>query len=120
MTDTPNLFHDLPVASMEEDICVLFERPGVMVERIVSTGQASPPGFWYDQDWTEWVVLLTGAARLRFEDEAEDRVFAPGDHVLIAPRRRHRIEWTQVEPATLWLAVHVREEGGRPKRGSGV
>jgi len=115
MTPTPNLFEDLPLASIEEDICVLFERPGVMIERIVSTGQASPPGFWYDQSWTEWVVLLAGAARLRFEDETEDRVFAAGDHILIAPRRRHRVEWTQQDPPTLWLAVHIREaEGGPP------
>jgi cupin 2 domain-containing protein len=110
MNPTRNIFDDLPASSMEEDISILFERPGAMIERIVSTGQASPPGFWYDQDWTEWVVLLAGAARLRFEDEAEDRVFAPGDHALIAPRRRHRIEWTQSEPPTLWLAVHIREE----------
>jgi len=116
MTDTPNLFEDLPPASMEEDVFALFDRHGVMIERIVSTGQASPPGFWYDQNWTEWVVLLAGAARLRFEDEAEDRLLTPGDHILIAPRRRHRVEWTQRDPPTLWLAVHIREEeAGAPQ-----
>ena len=63
------------------------------VERIVSTGQASLPGFWYDQPGDEFVVLLTGAARLRFEEEIPAHV-------------RHRVESTQAEPATVWLAVH--------------
>ena len=38
------------------------------IERIVSTGQSSPPGFWYDQADDEFVVLLSGSARLRFEE----------------------------------------------------
>jgi cupin 2 domain-containing protein len=109
MIEAPNIFEDLPHSSMEEETSVLFDQRGVMIERIVSTGQASPPGFWYDQDWTEWVMLLAGAARLRFEDDTEAVLFRPGDHILIAPRRRHRIEWTQAEPPTLWLAVHIRE-----------
>jgi cupin 2 domain-containing protein len=111
MEEALNIFEDLPHSSMEENFAVLFDRGGVMIERIVSTGQASPPGFWYDQNWTEWVMLLAGAARLRFEDDTEAVLFRPGDHVLITPRRRHRIEWTQAEPPTLWLAVHIREEG---------
>ncbi len=95
MEETLNIFEDLPHSSMEENFSVLFDRGGVMIERIVSTGQASPPGFWYDQNWTEWVMLLAGAARLHFEDETEAVLFRPGDHVLITPRRRHRIEWTK-------------------------
>jgi cupin 2 domain-containing protein len=44
-----NLFRDLPVDVPTEVIQTLIEQPGVRIERIVSTGQASPPGFWYDQ-----------------------------------------------------------------------
>jgi cupin 2 domain-containing protein len=76
------------------------------IERIVSTGQASPPGFWYDQPWDEWVALLAGAARLRFENEPGDRELCPGDHVFIPAHARHRVEWTSAQPPTLWLAVH--------------
>lgn len=36
----------------------------VTIERIVSAGHASPPGFWYDDPRAEWVVLLSGAAVL--------------------------------------------------------
>ncbi len=83
-------------------------RRELRVERIVSQGQASPPGFWYDQDEAEWVLLLAGAARLRFADEPQDRLLGPGDHVHIAPRRRHRVEWTDPAAPTVWLAVFHR------------
>ena len=63
-----NLFAGIDEEKRDEELLTtLAERPGGRIERIVSTGQASPPGFWYDQDWGEWVVLLTGAARLRFQ-----------------------------------------------------
>ena len=81
----------------------------VRIERIVSTGQASPPGFWYDQDWGEWVVLLSGAARLRLAEEAEARRLAPGDWVDIPAHCRHRVEWTDPDQPTVWLAVHYRD-----------
>lgn len=76
------------------------------LERIVSTGQTTPPGEWLEQPLAEWVVLLAGSARLRFEDEPADRDLRPGDYVLIAPRRRHRVAWTDPAQATIWLALH--------------
>lgn len=78
------------------------------LERIVSTGQSSPPGFWYDQEDGEWVALLSGAAELQFEDEAEPRRLAPGDWLHIAPHRRHRVSWTAQDQTTVWLAIHYR------------
>jgi cupin 2 domain-containing protein len=86
----------------------LLSRPGFRVERIVSTGQASPPGFWYDQDVAEWVVLLSGAAELQFEDEASPRKLAPGDWIDIAAHRRHRVNWTDLSQPSIWLAIHYR------------
>lgn len=77
------------------------------VERIVSHGQSSPPGFWYDQAQPEWVALLEGEALLRFEDEPEPRHLIAGDWISIAARRRHRIEWTIPDRPTVWLAVHL-------------
>ena len=100
-----NLFAALPKAAAAEITETLLARPGLRIERIVSTGQASPPGFWYDQAEGEWVVLLAGAAGLRFADEPEPRVLRPGDWVEIAAHRRHRIEWTDPSAPTVWLAV---------------
>ena len=102
-----NLYADLLAAASEEQFTELFARPGVRIERIVSTGQASPPGFWYDQPHAEWVLLLKGAARLLFEEEGAPRLLRAGDYLAIAPHRRHRVEWTDPQQATVWLAVHT-------------
>ena len=109
MIPPANLLRDLPDARGGEVAETLLAAPGMRIERIVSLGQRSPPGFWYDQDEAEWVLLLTGAARLRFADETEDRVLGPGDCVHIAPHRRHRVEWTDSAAPTVWLAVFYSE-----------
>ncbi len=102
-----NLFAGLPsAAAVDEQFADILQRPGLRIERIVSTGQASPEGFWYDQADGEWVVLLQGAARLRFADEPAARDLVPGDCVDIAPHRRHRVDWTDPNRPTVWLAVH--------------
>jgi len=85
---------------------------GVRIERIVSTGQASEPGFWYDQPQGEWVLLVQGYARLRFEDQLQSQVLWPGDYVYIAAHRRHCVEFTQARPPTIWLAIHLANEAG--------
>ncbi len=76
----------------------------VRIERIVSHGHASPEGFWYDQDQDEWVVVLKGQARLRFQDGQIE--LKPGDFVNIPARKKHRVEWTTPHEPTIWLAVH--------------
>jgi len=103
-----NLLRDLPDAGVGEITEAIVGGPGVRIERIVSLGQASPPGFWYDQAEAEWVVLLAGAASLRFADEPEARLIGPGDWVEIAPHRRHRVDWTDPAQPTVWLAVFYR------------
>ena len=103
-----NLLFPLPDATAAECLDTLLSRPGLRIERIVSLGQACPPGFWYDQTEGEFVLLLAGAARLRFADEPEPRSLGPGDWIDIAPHRRHRVEWTDPATATVWLAVFYR------------
>ncbi|MCW5697577.1 MAG: cupin domain-containing protein [Bauldia sp.] len=88
-----------------ETFSALFERPGVRVERIVSTGgHASPPGFWYDQAEDEWVLVLSGTARIAFDDGRE-LTLGPGDHVTLPAHQRHRVSWTDPATPTVWLAV---------------
>ncbi|MDQ2696682.1 MAG: cupin domain-containing protein [Pseudomonadota bacterium] len=108
MTATGNLYAGLPAGDFpDEAFETLAQAGGCTVERIVSRGHATPPGQWYDQVQGEWVVLLRGRAGLRFADgEALD--MAPGDYVWIAPRRRHRVEWTSHDQPAVWLAVHIR------------
>ena len=104
-----NLFDDVPGGLSEEQFIELVATPHARIERIVSNGQASPRGSWYDQDEAEWVLLLRGEAGLQFEDETAPRVLKPGDHVLIAAHRRHRVAHTAPGEPTIWLAVFFRE-----------
>ena len=89
-----------------ETVDLLLELPGARIERIVSTGQATPPGRWYDQAGDEWVALLAGRATLRLEDRGLVEL-APGDWLLLPARLRHRVEATSADPPCVWLAVHV-------------
>jgi cupin 2 domain-containing protein len=101
---TNNLFVHLPRHLPDELFTTLVDAANVRIERIVSHGHASPEGFWYDQDQHEWVVMLKGAARLRFEDETIE--MKPGDFIDIPVHKKHRVEWTTPDEPTLWLAVH--------------
>jgi len=101
-----NIFSDIGSALPDEQVEELLAAGTLRIERIVSTGQASPPDFWYDQNWTEWVLLLAGSAMLQFENDPEPRRLKPGDFLLIAPHTRHRVAWTDPAQATIWLAVH--------------
>jgi cupin 2 domain-containing protein len=103
-----NLFEGIEPRSTEEVVTALGGPPGARIERIVSTGQASPEGFWHDQDWTEWVFLISGSARLRMESEETPRELQPGDYLEIPPRARHRVEATDARQPTVWLAVHLQ------------
>lgn len=106
--DLPNFFRDLPDASQAEVVETLCEAAGGTVERIVTQGQPTPAGEWYEQPADEFVILLQGAARLRFEDEPADRRLQPGDYVRIEAGRRHRVTWADPKQVTLWLAVHLQ------------
>jgi len=101
-----NLFATTLEPKREEIFETLLERGHFRLERIVSTGQATPAGEWYDQERNEWVALLSGSAGLLFEGEREPRVMKPGDHLIIPTHLRHRVEWTDPDRETVWLALH--------------
>lgn len=110
--DAGNLFADLPRNVLPDEVFQhLLSRPGMRIERIISTGQSSADDDWYDQDTDEWVVLLSGEAGLRIESETSDRHLRPGDWLYLPAHRRHRVTWTQAQPATVWLAVHLSPAG---------
>jgi cupin 2 domain-containing protein len=106
ITKTGKLFDDLPARLPAESFLTLLQEPGFRLERIVSTGQATPAGEWYDQPQPEWVVLLTGSALLLIAGEAEPRRLEPGDWLLIPAGVRHRVEWTDPDRPSVWLALH--------------
>lgn len=101
-----NLFDAIPEHMLNEVTEPLINRQSLRIERIISQGQASPAGFWYDQAEDEWVLLVSGRAGLQFEDETDVRELKSGDHVYIPAHRRHRVAWTDAGSATIWLAVY--------------
>lgn len=114
MTNYGNLFRTLPAASGVEVFEELICGGAFRLERIVSTGQTTPPGQWYDQTQHEWVLLLAGAARILFEDATEPVELQPGDWIHIAAHRRHRVAWTQGGCETVWLALHYSDRDTAP------
>jgi cupin 2 domain-containing protein len=100
-----NLFQDIPANLPTEIVESLVASGNVRIERIVSKGQHSPPGFWYDQAENEWVLLVKGEAKLRFEAGNEIIHLTAGMHVNITAHQKHRVEWSSEHEETIWLAV---------------
>lgn len=103
--ESGNLFKHLPETDEAEAFETLFATGDVQVERIVSRGHRSKDDFWYEQERSEWVLVLKGSARLSFAG-GPDVVMEEGDHVFIPALRRHRVAWTDPDEATVWLAIH--------------
>jgi cupin 2 domain-containing protein len=108
-----NLLEQLEASSARERIESLIVTHHVRIERIISHGHVSPEGFWYDQDEHEFVVLLSGAAQLRFADEVQPVELKPGDYLNIEAHRRHRVEWTTPDKPSVWLAVFYTSDEPR-------
>jgi cupin 2 domain-containing protein len=104
--DGGNLFAGIPNALAAEQFTTLVTTPNLRIERIVSRGHSSPPGFWYDQDRAEWVIVLAGSAAILFESETAPRALTRGDYLRIPAHARHRVEWTDKDEPTIWIAVH--------------
>lgn len=107
-----NIFSNIPGAVAEEVTESILETGTFRIERIVSHGQTSPGDFWYDQEADEWVMVLRGKARLLMEGDRMPLELEPGGYINIPAHRKHRVEWTDPDYETVWLAVHynVTEE----------
>ncbi|MBA4417373.1 MAG: hypothetical protein C0392_05630 [Syntrophus sp. (in: bacteria)] len=101
-----NIFSRIPDSLKEELLEILLKTKGFRMERIVSEGHATTPGAWYDQETSEWVILLQGSAGLLFEGEPDLHSMNPGDYLLIPAHKKHRVEWTAKDQKTIWLAFH--------------
>ena len=100
-----NLFTNIPEHLDHELTSEVLRSRSVRIERIVSRGQASPQDFWYDQAEHEWVVVLTGKATIKIDGQPE-MILSPGDTLYLPAHTRHRVEWTDPQQDTIWLAVY--------------
>lgn len=101
-----SLFRNIPANPEHEIFETLLEEKGVTIERIISRAHSSPEGFWYDQERNEFVLLVQGRAGIRFKDPESIVILDPGDYLHIPAHAKHRVDWTDPDTETLWLAVH--------------
>ncbi len=101
-----NIYSNLPQNAEKEVFEDIFIRNAFKLERIISKGQATPEGKWYDQEHDEWVILLKGSAGLQVKGKPDVMVLQPGDYILLPAHLKHRVEWTSEEEETIWLALH--------------
>jgi cupin 2 domain-containing protein len=107
MFTTHNLFQNIKIPNGDEEIFEdLFKKQGVRIERIVSNGQITPPGKWYNQPSDEFVVLLEGKASIEFP-EGKMIHLKEGDYVLIPAGQKHRVAYTSKNPHSVWLTIHI-------------
>jgi cupin 2 domain-containing protein len=100
-----NIFNDIPSNLSKEILDEIILTDKIRIERIISKGQTSPENFWYDQEENEWVIVIKGKAKLKIIDEDELIELNEGDYINIPSHKKHRVEWTDPESETIWLAV---------------
>ncbi|BAZ43377.1 hypothetical protein NIES4102_03770 [Chondrocystis sp. NIES-4102] len=96
-----NLPEQLPQTELIE---TLFNNGVMLIEKIVSTGQVTPPGEWYDQDLDEWLILLQGSGEISYEDHSRIKLIE-GDYLFIPAHQKHRVEYTSTSPPCIWLTL---------------
>jgi cupin 2 domain-containing protein len=101
-----NIFFPFPVPAAGEWVETLLQTKSFHLERIVSHGHISPDNFWHDQDHSEWVILLSGGARLLFANQNEEIELHPGNYLNIPAHRKHRVVWTDPDQPSVWLTIH--------------
>ena len=106
MNEIRNIFENIPDHIPEELFNEILKTKNIKVERIVSKGHSSGISSWYDQEENEWVFLLKGSAGLLFKGDEKVIVLKPGDYINIPSHTKHRVEWTDPNMVTVWLAIH--------------
>jgi cupin 2 domain-containing protein len=101
-----NIYAKIPVAKKKEMFRTLAQNKDLRIERIVSFGQATPENTWLKELRDEWVIVLKGAAELRFQKTRRRVSLKEGDYILILANTAHRVEWTDKRRKTIWLAIH--------------
>jgi cupin 2 domain-containing protein len=104
--ESKNIFKQISCAAGAEEFLTLLERNGVKIQRIVSHASSTPENEWYNQAYTEWVLVVRGHAVLALEG-GERLELNEGDYLTIPPHARHRVD--KIGPETIWLVVHLTD-----------
>ncbi len=106
-----NIFDIKDEKLSEELTTLLHSDKNIRIERIISDGQCSEKGFWYDQEENEWLVLIQGSAKLKFDDSRFDNevILNAGDTLFIPAHCRHRVKYTSTVPKCIWVCIFYSE-----------
>ncbi len=105
MRNKINNIFELPAQLPQQELFeTLLNNDKISIERIVSTGQVTPPGEWYDQERNEWLIVLQGEGELSYEDDSRIKLTV-GDYLSIEAHQKHRVEYTSTEPPCIWLTI---------------
>jgi cupin 2 domain-containing protein len=104
-----NIYSKIPTTKDREIFQALLRNKKLKIERIVSRGQVTEKGKWLKEAHAEWVMVLKGAAKLRFQKDGCLIKLKAGDYILIPANTAHRVEWTALRK-TIWLAIHISVE----------
>ena len=98
-----SIFEQIIVDKNEERFFEIFKNETIKIEKIVSNGQISPEIFWYEQEKSEFILLLEGFAILEFENRIVE--LKKGDCLNIEANQKHRVKFTSLDEPTVWFAV---------------
>mgnify|MGYP006049531309 FL=1 len=98
-----NIFDKIIVDKTEEFFFENIKNETIKIEKIVSNGQTSPENFWYEQEKSEFILLLEGFAILEFENREVE--LKKGDCLNIEAMEKHRVKFTSLNEPTIWFAV---------------
>lgn len=84
-----------------------FETGNLVIERITSNGQITKKDEWLEENFNEWVMLLQGESKIKF-NTGEEYNIRNGDYLFIPANTKHRVEYTSLKPECIWLAIHFK------------
>ncbi|WP_024954232.1 cupin domain-containing protein [Sulfurospirillum arcachonense] len=97
-----NIFENLNIPKVGENFEALYEKDGILIERIISSD--TPDIKEYSQPYDEWLVLLKGEATLEINHEMI--LLEVGDTKLIKKDTPHKVISTK--KGTIWLCIHLK------------
>ncbi len=102
-----NIFANIKIDEKNEDFLNILKHDSIRIERIVSNGQVSEEGFWYEQVENEFIIILEGSMVLEFENK--EVLLNTGDYYNIKINEKHRVKYTSISETTICLAVFYKD-----------
>ncbi|MCH7568338.1 MAG: cupin domain-containing protein [Nanoarchaeota archaeon] len=100
-----NIFSRIPKLLSDESFEELISSQNCKIERIISSGHSTPKCKWYDQNKNEFIIVLKGNAELLFEENNKVVKMCEGDYVNIPAHVKHKVQKTDSQKETIWLAI---------------